>query len=132
MAEHVQHEVEVILLKQVASYLATPVFVVDPDGNLVYYNEGAETLLGRRYEESGEMPQAEWATIFTPTDEHGALIPPEGLPLVCALAERRPAHRDMWITGLDGARRHISVTALPIVGQHERNLGAVAVFWEYR
>ncbi len=130
MAEDAQHEVEVILMKQVASYLATPVFVVNPAGNLVYFNEPAETLLGRRYEETGEMPQSEWATIFTPTDEDGVPIPPEGLPLVRALVDRRPAHREMWITGLDGPRRHISITAFPMIGQHNRNLGAVAVFWE--
>jgi PAS domain-containing protein len=125
-----QHEVEVILVKQLAGYLATPIFVVDPIGNLVFYNEPAERLLGRRYDETGAMPMAEWGTIFIPRDEAGEAIPPDELPLGRALARGRPAHGEMWITGLDGAVRHISVTALPLVGQHGRDLGAIAIFWE--
>jgi PAS domain-containing protein len=125
-----QHEVEVILLKQVASYLATAIFVVDPAGDLVFYNEPAEQLLGRRYDETGEMPLSEWATIFTPTDEHGDPLAAADLPLARTLADHLPAHGTMWIKGLDGNTHHISVTAFPLVGQHDRDLGAVAIFWE--
>jgi PAS domain-containing protein len=128
--DELQHHVEVILMKQVASYLATPIFVVDPEGTLLYFNEPAEAILGRRYDEAGEMAQSEWATIFTPADERGRPLPMETLPLSIALAEERPAHGPMWIRGLDGVVRHIAVTAFPLVGQHERVLGAVALFWE--
>ena len=125
-----QNQVEVILMKQVASYLATPIFVVDPIGNLLYYNEPAELLLGRRYDETGEMPMEEWSTIFVPTDAGGVQIPPGQLPLSIAVQQKRPAHGDMHITGLDGVSRHIVVTAFPLIGQGERDLGAVAVVWE--
>ena len=126
----VQREVEVILLKQVASYLAMPIFLVDPEGTLVYYNEPAERLLGYRYEETGEMAIGEWSTVFVPRDEHGNQIPAEELPLGVALIQRRPAHGTMWIDALDDETHHITVTAFPLVGQHDRNLGAVAIFWE--
>ena len=33
-----QKAIEVILMRQLASYLAMPIFVVDPDGNLLFYN----------------------------------------------------------------------------------------------
>ena len=62
-------------------------------------------------------------------DAHGVPLPPEDLPLAVALAERRPAHGQISITSLDGQRRHLAVTAFH-VGQHERELGAVALFWE--
>ena len=65
------YDIEVILMRQTASYLAMPIFVVDPKGNLVYFNEPAEELLGLRYEEVGEMPAEEWSTIFVPTDKNG-------------------------------------------------------------
>ena len=117
-------------MKQVASYLATPIFIVDPQGDLIYFNEQAEGLLGRRYDETGEMPRDEWGTIFTPVDDVGEPVPVDALPLTIALVQRRPAFAPMWITGLDGVTRHISVTAFPLVGQRERDLGAVAVFWE--
>lgn len=126
-----QQEIEVILMRQLASYLAAPVFIVDPQGNLLYYNEPAEVILGYRFEETGEMPVHEWSTVFQPTDEDGVQLAPEELPLVVALRDRRPAHRDFRIRGLDGTSRRIGVTALPLVGQAERFLGAVAFFWEF-
>lgn len=125
-----QHEVELILMKLVASYLAMPIFLVDRLGNLLYYNEPAEPIIGRRYEETGEMPMEEWSTVFVPTDEAGEVIPPEELPLSRAVQGGHPAHGAFWIVGLDGLRRHIAVTAFPLVGQNARHLGSVAIFWE--
>jgi PAS domain-containing protein len=125
-----QKAIELILTRQLASYLSVPVFLVDAEGTLVYYNEPAEAILGRRFDETGEMPAAEWSIIFTPTDEDGTPLPPAALPLTVAMVERRPDHRRFWIRGLDGARRCLEVTALPIVGQAQRYLGATAFFWE--
>jgi PAS domain-containing protein len=125
-----QQEIEMILVRQLASYLAMPIFIVDPQGTLVFYNEPAEPLLGRRFEETGEMPSAEWSTIFEPTDEAGKPIVPEDNPLVIALVERRPTHRILWIRGLDKVQRHLEVTCFPLIGQARRYLGAIAIFWE--
>ena len=127
-----QKEIELILARQLASYLVMPIFIVDPQGNLIYYNEPAEVILGRHFEETGEMPVEVWSTLFNPTDETGKPLAPESLPLVIALTEHRPAHRDMWIQGLDGVRRLIEVTAFPINGQAERYLGALAIFREVK
>jgi PAS domain-containing protein len=125
-----QQAIEVILMRQLASYLAMPIFLVDPGGNLLFYNEPAEGLLGHRYEETGEMPLAEWAQIFQPTSADGSLLPPEALPLVIALQQHRAAHLAFQIRGLDGVLRQIEVTAFPLEGQGGRYLGAVAIFWE--
>ena len=124
-----QQPVELILLKQVAGYLSTAMFLVDPDGNLVYYNEPAEEILGHRYEETGPMPITEWGTLFSPTDSLDRPIPPEELPVARALAGRTPCQGNLFIRGLDGVTRHLSVTALPLEGPCGTNLGALAVFW---
>jgi PAS domain-containing protein len=126
----VGHDVELILMKQVASYLAVPIFLVDPTGTLLYYNEPAESLLGKRYDETGEMPMEEWGTVFAPTDRNGVPLAPDELPLAIAVRDGRPAHGQFSIVGLDGVARQLSVTAFPLVGQSNRNLGAVAIFWE--
>ena len=76
----VPKEVEMILARQLASYLALPMFLVDPQGTLIYYNEPAENILGMRFQETGEMPAIEWATIFNPHDEHGVTVSPDMLP----------------------------------------------------
>ncbi len=126
----VQREIELILTRQLASYLAMPIFLVDLDGTLIYFNEPAEVVLGRRYEETGDLPLGDWAAAFAPADESGRPMPVENLPLTIAVRDRRPAHGSLWITGLDGIARQISVTAIPLVGQGDRNLGSLAIFWE--
>lgn len=123
-------EIEVILTRHLASCIAMPMFLVDPEGNLIFYNESAEMLIGRRFEETGEMPALEWSTVFDFTDDAGAPVAPESLPLMIALRERRPAYGTLWARALDGVRRHIGATAFPLIGQDERFLGAVAIFWE--
>lgn len=125
-----QKPIEIILARQLASYLAMPTFLVDSAGQLLYYNEPAERLLGRRYDDTGEMPLAEWSTIFTPTGEDGAPLPPQALSLVTALEKRQAEHSAFWIRALDGVRRRIEVTAFPLEGQGGRHLGALAIFWE--
>ena len=57
-----QQEIEIILCRHWASHLQTPVFFVDPKGNMLFYNEPAESILGRRFAETGAMSAAEWST----------------------------------------------------------------------
>lgn len=125
-------DIELILLRQWASYMALPVFITANDGVLFYYNEAAEVLLGRRYDETAvdEMPVAILADTFETTDEQGAPIPSAELPIAIALRGRRPAHRRLRIRGLDSVWRTIEVTAFPVDGAGGRQLGAVALFWE--
>ncbi|HUE98914.1 MAG TPA: hypothetical protein VMN99_06645 [Anaerolineales bacterium] len=125
-----QQEIEVILARHLAECLAMPVFIVNPDGDLIFYNEPAEVVLGQNYNETGTMPANEWATIFQPVDREGKSLPPEELPLVIALSKHHPAHKIFWIEGKDGVSREIEVTAFPLIGQADRFLGAIAIFWE--
>ena len=125
-----QKAVELILMRQLASSLAMPIFLVDPSGNLLFYNEPAEQLLGSRYDETGEMSLSEWSSLFAPIGEDGAPLPSEALPLNIALHKHRAAHLTFWIRGLDGVARKIGATAFPLDGQGGRQLGAVGIFWE--
>ena len=126
-----QQGIELILMRQLAAHLVMPVFIVDSQGSLLFYNEPAEKLLGRPYEENGEMPLEEWAVAFRPTREDGQAVPSDELPLVIALKERRPAYLSpLLIVGRDDVQRRIAVAAFPLQGQQERHLGAVAMFWE--
>lgn len=124
-----QREIELILIRQLADYLATPIFVVDPHADLIYYNGPAERLLGRPFDESSQMTFDEWSTVFDPRRADGTEVPPDGLPLARALRDHLPAHDSLGIVGLDGETRFIEVTAMPLEGQGGRHLGAVAIFW---
>ena len=121
--------VELILLRHLATRLVIPVFVVNSEGDLVYFNEPAERVLGRRFDEIRSMPFEEWTTAFLPSSGGRALGADE-LPLVIALRQRVPAHRRLQIAAADGVRRTIEVTAFPIVAAVDRMIGAVAMFWE--
>ena len=122
--------IELILMRQLASTLAMPIFLVDAGGTLVFYNEPAERLLGMRFEETGEMPPSEWSTLWQATEADGSPLAPERLPLMIAVSERKAAHAELWISGLDGARRQIRATAFPLIRLTDEVLGAVALFWE--
>lgn len=125
-----QQPLELILARQFADSMNMAVFLVDTEGNLLFYNESAEDILGIRYSETGVMPVNEWATIFIPTDLEGQPIPPEGLPLVQTLTEQKPAHGSFYIESKNGVRYFINVTSFPIEGKPNRYLGAMALFWK--
>ena len=124
------YEIEIILNRQLADCLSLPVFITDTIGNLIFYNEPAEKILGTRFEETGEMSVGTWSTIFKPLDEQRNHLPPEQLPLVKTLNDQHPHHKTFWIESLKGSAEKISVTSYPIIGRAGRFLGAVAIFWE--
>lgn len=110
------------------SALSTPAFLVDEGGLLVFYNEAAGMLLGKRFEEVGTVGPEEWGSMFGPFDESGKPIPYDELPLVVAVRNGRPAHADFEIRSVDGALHDVEVSAFPILTAHGSQ-GAIAVFW---
>lgn len=124
------HNLEIILSRQLADCLSLPVFIVGPDGKLLFYNEPAEQILGKRFEHTGVLEVGEWSTLFRPQDDKGNTIPSEKLPLVNALTKRKPAFGSFWINSLDGKSHKITVTAYPIIGRARKFSGALAIFWK--
>ena len=123
---------EVVLMRQLASYLAMPILLVDPAGTLLFYNEPAERLMGRRYKETGVMPLAKWTRLFRLTTEDGSPLALGARPLIIALQQHRAVHGAFWIQGRDGIAQRIEATAFPLEGQGMRQLGPVAIFWQAR
>ena len=125
-----QQPIEIILAQRMASHLAMPVFLVGADGQMLYYNEAAEAIIGLRYDETGSVPMQRWATVLTPRSPDGRALASDETPVVEALRTRRPVHRSMVLEGLDGVERHVTGTAVPIEGQGDRHLGVLTFFWE--
>ena len=123
------YPIEIILNRQLADCLAIPVFITDTVGNLLFYNEPAEEILGKRYQDTGEMKVEEWSTIFLSKDENGKLLEPEDLPLVKTLLNQLPYFKTFWIERLKGKSEKISVSSYPIIGRAGIFVGAVAIFW---
>ena len=129
MARRAKHLV-LILAREFASKLATPMFISDADGNLVFFNEPAGQVLGRTFSEVGELPASRWAELFETEELDGGPVQLERMPAGIALLERRPAHHRFAIRGLDGVRRVISVTAFPLLAHVDDLVGVVAIFWQ--
>jgi PAS domain-containing protein len=125
-----QKNLLLILARDVASKIATPMFVVDAEGTLVFFNEAAEPVLGQTFADTGELKADEWMDVWRPCDFDRQPIPPKALPLGIALYERRPAHREFMIAGTDGVERHVAATALPLLARRDELVGAVALFWD--
>ena len=123
-----QKPIELILARNLISSLSTPGFLVDEGGVLIFYNEAAGTLLGRRFEEVGTVGPEQWGTMFGPVDESGTAIPYDELPLVKTIRDGRPAHSHLRIRSSDGAQHDIEVSALPILTPHGSR-GGIAFFW---
>lgn len=125
-----QKEVELILLRQWASYMAMPVWIAGSDETLLYFNEPAEALLGQRFDEAPKLVLDALPAMFKITTEDGSPLPLDKFPPAIALRERQPAHRRLRFRALDGVWRTVEVTAFPVEGHARRHLGAVAIFWE--
>ena len=124
------HPIQIILTRQLGAYLSVPLFLFDPKGNLIFYNEPAEAILGRRFDETGALSLEEWSSALTRFDDEGKHIPREDLPLIITLAKKRPAYKRYHTRGPDGVVRHIEVTSIPLTGLQGDFLGAVVLFWE--
>ncbi len=125
-----QHGVEMILMRRLAGQLTMPILLADARGDLVFFNEAAAGVLGRRFEETGPIVRGEWSTVFRPANADGSLVKREEMPLFVVTEQRRPAHLTSWVRGLDGVTRCIEGIAFPLTGQGHRMLGAVAIFWD--
>jgi PAS domain-containing protein len=125
-----RHPVEVVLLRRLAERLLMPIIVQSAEGRLLFYNPAAEPLIGRPFADVGEVELSEWYDAFQPTDEDGSTIKMEDHPLHVARLRQQPSHRRLFFQGLDGVRHRIEGAAFPLLGQCNRHLGAVGIFWE--
>ena len=125
-----QQALEVILTRQLAAPLSMATFLVDASGRVLHYNEAAQRILGDRLEEARNVSARELAALFEALDENGKPFPPEALPIVVALEEHHPAHARMRVMDAAGVAHDVAVTAVPLIGQGHRFLGAMAFFWE--
>ena len=124
-----QYEVELILARQLAGGLAVPVLLVDDRGGTVFFNEPAEVLFGRRFDEVDALSFEERTALLAPRLADGRPLPVDELPGMRAMRERRPAHVAFHMHGLDGVLRPVEATAIPLESARGHVLGAFVVLW---
>jgi PAS domain S-box-containing protein len=126
-----QKSLVLILAREFASQLATPMFIVDGEGNLVFFNEPAERILGQTFAEAGELTAEEVANTFRIETLEGELLAPKERAIGIALREGRATHAKRQVVGADGVRRPVAVTAIPLMTGPDEVDGVVAIFWEH-
>lgn len=124
-----QKPLELILARNLLTSVTTPAFLVARDGRLLFYNEGAGALLGRPFEDVGQLDPGAWTSSFGPLDDDENPIPIDELPLTAALRDGRPAHSEFRVRSADGRTHKIAASAMPIVGAGEGASGAMVIFW---
>jgi PAS domain-containing protein len=124
-----QKHLILILARELASNLATPTLIADERGQVVFYNEAAEPVLGGPFSEMGEVHIDALAASFAPRTREGEALDVSGLPGRVALDERRADHVRLWITSRDGVEREVSVTAFPLFAHADEFVGVVVIFW---
>ena len=124
-----QKHLILILARELASNLATPTLIADAEGDVVFYNEAAEAVIGGPFSEMGEMGIDDLAESYAPRTPEGERLPVERLPGRVALDERRASHVKIWITSRDGVDREVGVTAFPLFAHADEFVGVVVIFW---
>jgi PAS domain-containing protein len=122
--------VQLILARELASNLATPMFLQDDRGVLVYYNDAASLLFGRPFGEIGEIPGEKFGALLDLKTVDRKPLRRRDAPSGIAFFERRPSHQRLYATGFDGQQRLVQATAFPLFGTTEEFHGVVVVFWQ--
>jgi PAS domain-containing protein len=125
-----QKSLVLILAREFAANLATPIYIADVDENLVFFNEPAERIAGRSFAETGDIPIRQFTQLLRPRATDGKELNREETPGGIAFVERRPAHGTVSITGLDGTEREVATTAFPLFGPDDEFHGIMVIFWE--
>jgi PAS domain-containing protein len=119
-----------ILARELASNLATPMTLIDARGVLVFYNDAAALLIGKTFAEMGETPAEEFGAVLQFKTPDGEPLRRRDTPSGIAFMERRPSHQTLAATAYDGVQRLVHATAYPLFGTNGEMHGVVSVFWE--
>lgn len=123
-----QKPLELILARNLLASISTPALLTGPAGRLLFFNDAAGALLGRRFEEAGTMSAEEWTGAFGPLDANNETIPFDQIPLTVALRVGRAAHGTFRIRNAGGSCHEVAASAVPIVGPGGSS-GAIVLFW---
>lgn len=130
-AQPKQRHIALILARDLAAAVTSAMLLVDADGDLVFFNEAAERILGRPYAEA-QMSRADLARTFKPLDADGRPIPLADLPIAAAFRTGVPTHGHLRIEASDGETKDLEVVAVPLFARIDEPVGGLAVFWERR
>jgi hypothetical protein len=105
-------------------------YLIDAEGTLVYFNEAAELMLGKRYAEVGPITALEFGSMVDAAYLDGTPMRRRDSPAGVAFYRHEPSHQTLLATTLDGTRAQFEVTAYPLFGHVGDMHGVLCVFWQ--
>jgi PAS domain S-box-containing protein len=109
---------------QVLSKLPVPAYALNEDGHLLFYNEEAARLWGRR----PEIGKDQWSGAFRLLTLEGKELPPALSAVASALRERRAVRgSESFVERSDGTRRRVADHADPLFDGTGNCIGVVNV-----
>jgi PAS domain-containing protein len=117
-----------IQARNLITNLALPGFLTDEEGGLLYFNDAAAEVIGRRFEEVGPLPRDGWAKEFGPFDHEGHPLAVDHQPFAQVLRKGRPAQGRFFFRFGEGNLREVEVSAIPML-EPDNFEGALIVFW---
>jgi hypothetical protein len=109
-----------------------PVLLVDAAGDTLFFNEPAELIFARRFDEIEALGFAERTQVLAPRQPDGTPLAGNDLPGMVAMRERRPAHAAFVVHGFDGVQRPVAATAIPLESAGGSLLGALVILWAHQ
>ena len=124
-----QKPLELILARNLLTSISTPSFLVDGAGTMVFYNEAAAALLGRSFEEAGQMTAEEWTAAFGPLSNGDEPFELDEISLTQAIQSGQPAHGSFCIRTARKDKELVEAAAFPLVTSDQGASGAMVLFW---
>ena len=124
-----QRNLVLILARAFAAQLATAVFLLDPEGTVIYYNEAAERLTGRPFIEGAGSTAEDWLSRTRPRDEGGVEVGVQDLPLGTTMLKQEPSHGIVIFSTADGVDRRVETASFPLFAHTEDFVGSFSVVW---
>ncbi len=125
-----QKPLEMILARNLLSALSTPALLLDGPGRIVFFNDAAACLIGKRFEETGPISHEQWRASVGPFSADGEVIPFRELPLTGDLRGGHAGHQRHLLRPADTDHLvEFDVTGLPIVATGGGFRGAMVFFW---
>ena len=118
-----------IRAKHLAESVTTPMFLADAEGNLIFFNEAAESLLGRAFVDNGALTPTDWQRSFDVRDRNDAPFPLESMSSWIQVQNEQPAMGHIKFRAADGSDNLVATCAFPLFTEQARFEGALILFW---
>lgn len=125
-----QKSIELIFFRQLVSYLAIPVFIIDISGNLIFCNDACERILNFNLSKKGEIKSAEWCTRFLMHGSDGESPHDNKLSHLISEFKYQLVHQYFYLKNFEDKIKQVEVFVIPITNQMNVYLGSVVFFQE--